>query len=463
MMKDGFKLNRKAWMGVSWAFTLLIGLGMFFPEIDVLGITAFLLGGGASGLMFAQVAVAGTVTTDKKDTAAPGHVKRSISRIVTELKPDEYPLDTMIRNSKNEAIPEKNIKVEWEEVKYRERNDVVDSGGFTAAGDAGDEQAVIPVTKIGIWGKDDTVYIPSILNGGGKALRLHVSSVNRSGGTITCFALNGDTGLRVPTIAETTPIYRMGTAKTELASTTDIITQLPAQNYNYCQVQMAYIEQSVMASLESSYSGYDHKEKVLQEIYNMRSSCEATHLFGFRGKYADPGDSELKYHAGGIEESVTKVHEFGDTGSDGFTIDKEDINSLLKTTFANNSANTQRVLLAGSDLIEAMENIKFEKNQPALEHDIYLGVNVMKLKSNFGELNIKYHKLLDGMGWEKKGFVLDMDYIFKHDYEAMQTKKLDPDSAGLRRVKDAMRIHDTSCITVRYAESAHLVWQQKTT
>ena len=179
--------------------------------------------------ILANTPVTGTVTSQKIKTAEAGHQERDISKVVTEIKPDEFPLDTMLRNIRS-AEKAKNEKVEYETVVYRERNDALTAVN-TAAGTSADNSVALSVGKVNMWGVDDTIFVPSITTGttDSKALRLHVTSVNRAGNTIQVSALNATTETRVPTIANATPIYRMATAKAELDSTTDIITQVPRQ------------------------------------------------------------------------------------------------------------------------------------------------------------------------------------------------------------------------------------------
>lgn len=431
-------------------------MSLAFPEI---GFAEFLgLGTSGGSMVLANIPVVGTPTLESTEANAAGHLKRSISQVVTEIKPDEFPLDTMMRTiRKSEKV--ENVKVEYETVKYRERGDTT-TAEFTAAGDATDEDATLDVGKVNIWGVDDTIYVPSVSGLGGKELRLKITSINRSGNTINVTALNSPTAdtQRVPTIATATPIYRMAPAKSELDSTSDIITQLPSPDFNYCQINMCYLEEGVVNSLHKAYSGYSHRDKQLQELYNMRSSTESANLFGIKSKTADPTDNEYNYTSDGIIAKVATNKNFG-TGGGAVDPDLADVLDLLEQTFSGNAGSEERVLFAGKKLITGLQKISFNKEQLAQQIAMYHGVNVSRLESNFGVLNIKHSKMLDQMGWQNNGVALDLEHIYKHDLEPMKSEKLDPDKAGTRRVKNAVRILENSCLTIRYESDVHLTWK----
>lgn len=415
------------------------------------------IGLGSSGVMVANTAIVGTQTFEETNTNSPEHLKRDVSKIVTEMRPDEFPLDTMLRNIRK-AEKASHVKVEFETVKYRERESAL-TAGFTAAGDATDESVELTINNINIWGVDDTAYVPSIDGASSKPLRLLVMDVNRGTNKITVTAINGATGQRVPTIANSTKIYRMGTAKEEKAATTDIIAQEPTLEYNYCQIQMAFLEQSVLRSLMSSESGYSHKDKFVQEIYNMRSSCEATNLYGTRGRVINKLTGVAQYAADGIFNRVTNGTTYVGNDTTGDVVTNKDITSMLEKVFAGNAGSDERLLLAGSTMIKHLQDVGLEKHIGPTQITAKHGVEVLELESNFGKVMIKHSKMMDLFGDKETAFILDLKHIFKHDLEPMSKKNLDPDAAGLRRVKDAVRLLENSCLSVRYPD-VHWKWSR---
>lgn len=453
MKKQAIQFAKYGLMLVLIALSVFSVISIFAPEFAE-SLLAF-VGMGSSGMMVANTAIVGTQTFEETNSKSPNHLKRDVSQIVTEMRPDEFPLDTMLRNIRK-AEKASHVKVEYETVKYRERVSAL-TAAFTAAGDATDESVELTIDNINIWGVDDTAYVPTVNGASSKPLRLLVMAVNRGTNKITVTAINGATGQRVPSISNTTKIYRMGTAKEEKASVTDIIAQEPTLDFNYCQIQMAFLEQSVLRSLMESESGYSHKDKFVQEIYNMRSSCEATNLYGTRGRTINKLTGLAQYSADGIFNRVTNGTTFrgNDTAKD--VITNKDITALLEKVFAGNAGSDERLLLAGSTLIKHLQDVGLEKHIGPTQITAKHGVEVMELESNFGKLMIKHSKMMDLFNEKEVAYILDLKHIFKHDLEPMNKKTLNPDDAGLRRVKDAVRILENSCLTVRYPD-VHWKW-----
>ena len=450
------KFTRTLFSILLLAFGVFSVISIFLPDVaDAL--MAFVGLGGSGGAMLANTTIVGTQTREKTQTSSPNHIKRDVSTVVTEMRPDEFPLDTMLRNIRK-AERAKELKVEFETVKYRERVATVDTT-FTAAGTDADELADIVMTSVDIFGVHDSIDVKSINGADSKSLRLLVLAINRSTKTLTVTAVNSPTsGQRVPTIAAGTEFFRMGTAKDELASTTDVVNQEPTLDFNYCQTHMAFLEESVIRSLLKSESGYSQRDKFVQQIYDMRSSLEATNLYGIKGKVLDKSkNNEAHYLSDGLNAKIQNevTFEGNDTTSEAIT--KKDITKLLEMCFSGNAGSESRLLLSGGKLIKHLQDVGLEKQIGPTQIKVVHGVTVQQLETNFGVLNIKHSKMMDQRGDNEVGFVIDLKHVYKHDFEKMNKKDIDPDKAGLRRVKNAVRILETSCITTRY-EDVHFRW-----
>lgn len=454
------KLNLLKIALFSIATLMLIGtvLGSFIPEVN--DFMTVIVGTGGGG-MLANVALAGEpVTFDKSDSITGGtHKERHISEVVTMMRPDEFPLDTMIRQVRK-AEEAKNVKVEYETVQLRKRQDTV-TEPFTAAGDATDQNVLLTVANIGIWGLHDTLIVPSVLGWDGNPMGLLVIEVKRSDNQIRVTALNGASEAnfqRVKSIGDNAEIKRIGVAKYETDSVTDVVTQFPTQDYNYTQIQMAYLEQSKVNAVIQAYSKYGYKDLVYQELYNFRSSCNHTNWFGTRAKVINPITSKPHYTAGGIWNKITKKTLFNAGGGGTVTITLADILTLLKDTFSDNAGSSKRILFAGDQLILGIQNVTFDKNMMSKETEIVHGVMCTKLVSDFGVLYIKHEKAFDQVGYNKYGAVIDLEHVFKHDLEAMKKEAIDPDKSGEKRVQDAFRLLENSCLTLRYPD-VHRKWE----
>lgn len=443
------------------AFSVLVVLAVatayVFPGVaDVL---TLLVGTGGSGVFLANIPVTGPVSYEGTQTAAPNHLERDISTKVTKVKPDDFPLDTLLRSIRP-AETAINIKVEYETVTYRGRAAAL-TAAFVAAGNASDTSVALSVSPTNIFQVNDTVYIPTILGGDNKPLTLTVMAVGTT--TITVTADNGvevssAITQRLPSIADATPIYRGAPAWDEQKSFIDPLTQLPSQDFNYCQIKAVTIERTQLEAKTRAYSKYSFQDKVEERIYDLRSSCEQAVLFGTRARITNTTDgNKIIYKQNGITKIITQTKTFG-SGGGLVNPTTNDIVDMLEQAFAGNNGSDKRLLLAGKKLISGLQKISYDKQVQAMGTSIIHGIKVMGLETNFGQVYIKHSKMMDLQGWEKKGIVIDLDNLYKHDIEKMHKKKLDPDSAGTRRVQDAMRILENSTITLRNLDT-HLIWE----
>ena len=80
------------------------------------------------------------------------------------------------------------------------------------------------------------------------------------------------------------------------------------------------------------------------------------------------------------------------------------------------------------------------------------GLTFKEIETNFGSLLIFHHKLLNQMGWSKRGIVLDINNVEKHVFKPMQANKLDLKGSGQSNVNATM-IDEASCLVLRYPDT----------
>ena len=167
------------------AFLAILGLALVIA-LPSIGFAA-VLGGGA--VTFAAN-ITGPLSVDKIDTDNPEHLQKSMSKFITEIKPSEYALDTMIRKigKKDKAIRPKH---DYEEVTYRQWSTAL-NGAFTAAGSAADEDVDLTVDDASIFNPGDTLRVDGVIGANSQELRLLVTATTAS--TISVTAINSTTG-----------------------------------------------------------------------------------------------------------------------------------------------------------------------------------------------------------------------------------------------------------------------------
>jgi hypothetical protein len=328
------------------------------------------------------------------------------------------------------------------------------------------------VNNIHIWHKDDVGIIhgttgqPISSLANNNEIAFHVIAVDRSNKELTVITPNGlnqagdARGYRLAsgspgTIAVDTKISRIGSAKAELDAQTTPHTTFPFKDFNHAQIHMRQIEESVYARLHKKEIPWGWNDYRMQALFDMRREMEATSLFGVRGKMVDPETDagDIKYFAGGINMFIPNSVSYDPTSG----ITNSDLINWSKQIFTGNAGSEQRVLFAGSDLIETLHDVDtINKQLEAQAVTVKYGINFSQVETKFGILLIKHHKLFDDHGWGEKGMVLDMNNIQRQVLKPMATRQLDLQKPGIRNA-NASVIDEAFCVVTRYPQTHMLI------
>jgi len=396
------------------------------------------------GLILASgVGVAGTVDTETATAASGELLLTDISKVISQIRPDDTPLDTMLREigagDKAEAW-----KFEFYENTTRSIGDLVKTA-FTAGAAGAKDLEVGNVTN---WNVDDVIYVPSIFAVGssGPKLRMQVIDKNISANTIQVIALNGTVSGNltiVPSIADESPIYCIGNAKDETAAQTAAYQMLPGKTYNYAQVHMAQVEESVYQALHLKEVPYGLLEFKADSIYDLKMKADLASLLGTRQHRYDPKTGKMKYFSGGLIEFAGKSLDYSKASTATNLLSGNKFIDWAESMFADNNGSSKRVLLAGSKLIAGLMKVPtIQKQVEAKNTEIIFGVKYNIIDTAFGQIGIKMHKGLNLVGHEYDGFILDPTKIRRRELLPMSWKELKLEDAGISKVK-AWKLEDT--------------------
>jgi hypothetical protein len=433
-MKTKFGLQKMA--GLLLGFVAIIALvAAFVPALGLFG---------GAGIIYAAASATTTIagepaTTETLDDASENLLRPEISKLITKIRRDNYPLDTIMREIGKVSSISSN---EWKFYQKDERG-LKDQLG-AAYVYAGALSAALTVDASHMWAPHDVLIIPSVTGGDDKKLRCLVSSVDVSAGNITVTPINGRNaaddalGSFMPAVADDTYITRIGNAHNEIDAQTTPVEIAPYDTYNYSQIFMAQVEESLVAKKhlkEVDINIMDYKEDA---IIDMRAQAENAMIFGYAKKdFYDPILRKKVNLVGGADYFITKEKEY--TKSDAIT--NAIFNAWTKYIFTGNNGSDRRLLFAGNNLLERMMNADIvAKQMEAKATEIVAGIRFNKIETGFGELLIRRHQLFEETyGYSDNGLVLDMQHVERGYFEPTQTKKLDLDSTGQKRV-DAVRI-----------------------
>ena len=268
---------------------------------------------GVGGLTLATTAAAqtvtDTVTTDAVDAAATSLLRPEISQLITKIRPDVFPMDTILREVGNVG------KAESREYKFYS-SDVRGVQDTMAAAHVQADALTsnIEVTNVHIWTVDDVIFFPTITGGASVELRAQVLAVTAATSLLTISAINGvgsggsGDGNFLPAIADAAPMTRIGNAKDEIAAQNTPYANMPTDTYNYIQIFMCQVEESFVNFNHNKEVEWNINDYRTDAIYDMRRQGELAMLFGYPKKdFYDSVSQKKKDFMGGARHFITKA------------------------------------------------------------------------------------------------------------------------------------------------------------
>jgi hypothetical protein len=410
--------------------------------------------GGLSGasLAFAQPASATTDQTSTTETAAAASVdflKTTISKKITEMRPAATPLDTIMREIA-ETVSIASWDYKWFNIDQKGVSDTV-KALVSATGTTSPINTThdLYVNNVGIWNVDDNIMFLDVLGAGQKPLIVHIVDKSASLNKLTIIPLSGigNNNFDLPEIAVGKKIVRIGNAKAEKDAQTTPYAGYPLSTFNYCQIHMAQIEESVYQKLHDKEVNWNINDHKAQSLYDLRRSMELTSLFGVKGYHFDPIGGDYKYFSDGITRLITKG-----LGYSGSSITNDTFVGWGKDIFTGNSGSDKRVAFVGGSMMKSLAAVPtIQKQIEAKQTEVVWGIRFNKIDAAFGELLVRYHPLFDVAGYEEKAVVLDVNFLEKAVFKPMATRTLDLIGSGQKNA-NAQVIEEAFCIATRYPD-----------
>lgn len=384
------------------------------------------------------VHITGTpLTTDNAGEASPALLSNAIDGAIVKIRPMATPLDQISRMGHTRPVD--SMEVDYYSVDTREDKDVVVR---CQTGRDGDD---IPEGVSYLTVEHPSRFEPSdtftLLSNPGEEMYYVVEK--GSDGVLTIAQM----GEGITPLETGAKIVRMGRAATQLDVQTPQFAALPTKSTNYCQIFKMQIEQSVVMKLSHKEIGWDFNDQQEAAIYDMRMGMEKQFLFGTKSKFYDYTKGETVTTTGGVwkqagREINVSLRDF----------DSNALVDMLRSTFAENSGSRRKVLMAGSDLISALNKIEHSHVITARDQVTAWGIDFSELQSKFGKLYVVYSDIFDVMGMSGNGLIIDPEYIQKHVFIPFNAETLDLRGSGQRNC-EALVMTEASCLTLRYPEA----------
>ena len=427
-----------------------------FSFIGLTGAGGSILAIAAAGTVVDNsVNATGTVDTDAANEKSATLLVDSIRDNITKMKPASTPVDTILREM-GMVINIESWESRYYSVDSRGFADAVATAVATSTGQAAGKTYDVGVGSIHIWNVDDTVLFQGIDGGSGLGdLVGHVTAVTVATSQLTFTPVNGE-GTYNADIPEAIPtetvLVRLGNAKHEMDAQTETYEVLPQPESNYCQRFMAQVEESVFMRIHKKEVNYNIEDYRMQALYDFKLSQELTILFGAKGR-TKISASRYIHHMNGITKLITGTSTYASAG----TMALDDIYTWSKDIFSLNSGSQKRYMFCGGDFLAEMSALDVvQKQMSATNTEVKFGITFNNLVTNFGQLHIMHHDLLNSVGWGEKAIVLDMANIEKHVFKPLETRKLELIASGQRNA-NAYILDETYTVATRYPATHRII------
>ena len=380
------------------------------------------------------------LTTDNAGDVSPALLSNAIDKAIVKIRPMATPLDQISRMGHVRRVD--SVEVDYYSVDTRADRDVVKRFS-QKRGEEGAEETIyqLEVEHPSRFEATDTFTAGDAVTGA-----MYYILSKGPDGVMLCVQLGGrNDGSDLP--GEGAEIVRMGRAATQLDVQTPQYAALPTKRSNYCQIFKMQIEQSLVMKLSHKEIGGDFNDQQEAAVYDMRLGLDKQFLFGRKGKVYDHLKQESVTFTGGIWHQAGK-----DINVDLATFDSKALVDMLCAAFSENSGSRRKVLLAGRDLISALNKLDNTRVITARDQVTQWGIDFSELQSKFGRLFVVYSDIFDTMGMPGNGLVIDPEYIQKHVFIPFTADTLDLRGSGQRNT-EATVLTESSCLTLRYPEA----------
>lgn len=375
------------------------------------------------------------LTTENAAQASPSLLTNAIDQAIVKVRPMATPLDQISRMGHTRPVD--SMEVDYYSVDTRADRDSITS--FGKARDVEGAQGNVYAVGVEHPSRFEASDTFTTLSAPGEQVFYIIEK--RTDGTLIA-ASAADV-----TLSAGTQIVRMGRAATQLDVQTPQFAALPAKSTNYCQIFKAQVEQSVVMKMSHKEIGWDFNDQQEAAVFDMRLGMEKQFLFGIKGKVYDPLKGETVTMTGGVWKQAGREI---DVNLSAF--DSSALVDMLRSTFAENSGSRRKVLMAGSDLISALNKIEHTHVITARDQVTAWGIDFSELQSKFGKLYVVYSDIFDVMGMPGNGLIVDPEYIQKHVFIPFSAETIDLRGSGQRNC-EAMVMTEASCLTLRYPEA----------
>lgn len=391
----------------------------------------------------------GTVRTDAMTTSTNARedsanlLLDTIDEKVTKIRPHDVVLDTISRQIRD-------VKTSDNQTVRHYAIDVIDlTATLTTAVTGGTAQTKIMTSNDSIFASEQTILVDGVQGfkedgttpDPDRQLMLYVVGKD-TGNEPLITAVNGSGSNRdvIPAIPANTKLTRMGRAGAETQIQTDAYSGVPTDFPQFLQKFMAQVEMSEIFQRADKEVDWNFTDAEEEAVFDMKRVQNVSFWKGVRArikkKNAHTQKPEDIYFTEGIWTQAGKDFSFG-----GQTVDVKNMVTLMKHSFTGNASGKKKLLIAGSDVVEAFEQVEYNRIVKVGTKSQAYGLEFNSIESKFGTLLVVHDQTLDDMGMADKFFILDADFLRKwtmgwrvNNFDFRKSGQSDADGRGLMEI-----------------------------
>lgn len=328
------------------------------------------------------------------------NIKRDVYEAIFNFKPYQTPVQQFFMANKSAKYGVISPKFELSEdvlVSHSfSPNAAYSSAGTTMTFDVG-------TTSILFLKKGSLIYNTATLQ-----LYRATADADDSAGTIAVILVSSGT-ITTTTTADVCLV--VSTAFAENSASADALSTVVTQPYNYTQIHKKAVQMSGTMMSTATYGGNDWTNQRVKATEEIKLELERNWWMGVRNMVTTAGAHVRT--SGGILDSAS----VGISNRDqyvGTVAPSEDyfFKTFCKNLFAKGT--NRKKFYSGADLLLAINEFSKVKQQTAVPESEY-GVNIKRILTPFGELDLVWHPLFEG-SLSTWGVGLDQDNYLKYAY-----------------------------------------------
>lgn len=477
------KKSLKICLGI---FSLILAVGavfnyLFAPENDVL---SFLF--GSSTMSLAMAGVTGRMASPRsqsvQDTLENTDTQEldrwDIEKQVTVCRPDNAPLDQLIRMESNTRATKSQVFEFWSATQndgiYKISTGTATTElvgelpkDFTITLDAAASDLLVDdvlgcadiVTDGYSWSHRDiilntTATVPMVIQIVDKvsATEYKAIFVNGNGGTpIQTVSLDGKT------------FFRIGNAKNEEDVLNEAYNLMPKKDGNYAQRFMKVCSETDYQALIEKEANWGLEQYRSASLYAHRMEVELSQFIGQRRHITPYSGKGEVYYTGGFDDFL-KDRISVETLTNGAALTLERIQEWGREVFSNSNGSAERYMfisplfmqeiLKVPQLMTANNSILCVTDAMDLKGE-KLGFSVRRLDTGYGIINLVMHKGLAGRR-DYRGYIIDTTNIRRRVLQSAIAKKVDLEEKLIKKA-NAIIIEECCGLEIQNADTMRII------